>query len=273
VEREPACGSGLVGADRAGPAAVARREHASAAELAAGLGLGALEALRIAARSGANRGALLQSDALPALVGLLKARPRGGAACCSLPVLLIAMPRPAACSLPVMLLEARPRGGATCCGLPADLADLMRLARLEHVIGRAWHLVKKKKKKKPPPPRHASRQAGSSRLATLAAVVDVGGDAAELGPQLWLAQRLLARAVAAADAWVAGEARGALGPPPAPDAAECAGGCPRLREPGAALSALLSWDPPPLEACQEVQPNLPHLPSGLIPLSCNKAPT
>jgi len=76
---------------------VARREHVSAAELAAGLGLGALEALRIAARSGANRGALLQADALPALVGLLKARPRGGAACCSLPVLLLAMPRPAAC--------------------------------------------------------------------------------------------------------------------------------------------------------------------------------
>jgi len=155
VEREPACGSGLVGADRAGPAAVARREHASAAELAAGLGLGALEALRIAARSGANRGALLQSDALPALVGLLKARPRGGAACCSLPVLLIAMPRPAACSLPVMLLEARPRGGATCCGLPADLADLMRLARLEHVIGRAWPLGKKTKKTPPPSPRLA----------------------------------------------------------------------------------------------------------------------
>ncbi len=87
--------------------------------------------------------------------------------------------------------------------------------------------------------RPAPRQAGSSRLATLAAVVDVGGDAAELGPQLWLAQRLLARAVAAADAWVAGEARGVLGPPPAPDAAEWAGGCPRLREPGAPLSALV----------------------------------
>lgn len=53
---------------------MARREHASTAELASGLGLGALEAARVAARSAANRAALLQADALPALVGLLKAR-------------------------------------------------------------------------------------------------------------------------------------------------------------------------------------------------------
>ena len=98
--------------------------------------------------------------------------------------------------------------------------------------------------------------------------MDVGGDAAELGPQLWLAQRLLARAVAAADAWVAGEARAALGPPPAPDAAECAGGCPRLREPGAALSAQLG---PSSFGGMSRGSSLtsPHLSSELIPLFCN----
>ena len=53
---------------------MARREHASAAELAGGLSLSALDALRVAARSASNRAALLQLDALPALTGLLKAR-------------------------------------------------------------------------------------------------------------------------------------------------------------------------------------------------------
>lgn len=53
---------------------MARREHASAAELAGGLSLSALDALRVATRSAANRAALLHLDALPALTGLLKAR-------------------------------------------------------------------------------------------------------------------------------------------------------------------------------------------------------
>ena len=80
------------------------------------------------------------------------------------------------------------------------------------------------------------RQAGTSRLATLAAVADVAGGAAALGPQLWLAQCLLARAVAALHAWVAGEAGFVLGPaPPDADVLPCSHyDCRPLREPGAA---------------------------------------
>ncbi|KAK9836952.1 hypothetical protein WJX81_002248 [Elliptochloris bilobata] len=147
-------------------AEVARREHASASELASGLNMGALEALRISARSAANRAALLQLDVLPALAGLLKA--------------------------------------------------------------------------------------GTSRLGTLAAVADVAGDAAALAPQLWLAQCLLARTVAALDAWVAGEACHALGAVPhdADELPRSCYDCQPLREPGtpaqaAALEAALR---PVLEA-------------------------
>ena len=64
----------------------------------------------------------------------------------------------------------------------------------------------------------------------------MAGDAAALGPQLWLSQCLLARAIAALHAWVAGEASFVLGPAP-PDADElpCSRyGCRPLREPGAA---------------------------------------
>ena len=76
----------------------------------------------------------------------------------------------------------------------------------------------------------SGRQAGTSRLATLAAVADVAGDTAAQGPQLWLAQCLLARTVAALDAWVAGEVQAAFGPPSL-DAPEALGHRP-LREPG-----------------------------------------
>ena len=64
----------------------------------------------------------------------------------------------------------------------------------------------------------------------------MAGDAAALGPQLWLAQCLLARAVAALHAWVAGEACFVLGPAPHDaDELPCARyGCRLLREPGAA---------------------------------------
>lgn len=64
----------------------------------------------------------------------------------------------------------------------------------------------------------------------------MAGDATALGPQLWLAQCLLARAVAALHAWVAGEAGFVLGPAP-PDAYELPCfryDCRPLREPGAA---------------------------------------
>lgn len=63
----------------------------------------------------------------------------------------------------------------------------------------------------------------------------MGGDAAALGPQLWLAQCLLARAVAALHAWVAGEAGFMLGPaPPNADELPCSRyNCQPLREPGA----------------------------------------
>ena len=55
--------------------AAARREGASAAELDAAVGLVALDALRIAARSAHNRAALQELGALPGLVGLMKVHP------------------------------------------------------------------------------------------------------------------------------------------------------------------------------------------------------
>ena len=64
----------------------------------------------------------------------------------------------------------------------------------------------------------------------------MAGDAAALGPQLWLAQCLLARAVAALHAWVAGEAGFVLeaAPPDADELPSSRYDCRPLREPGAA---------------------------------------